>query len=102
MGILQFYFVTGVIICEAGCVLEDLDNALREKGLMMPLDLGAKGSCQIGGNVSTNAGGLRLMRYGSMHANTLGLIAVCILKPLCFGESSENRALQFFSSQHYI
>jgi FAD/FMN-containing dehydrogenase len=57
-------------------VLEDLDNALKEKGLMMPLDLGAKGSCQIGGNISTNAGGLRLMRYGSMHANTLGLVAV--------------------------
>ncbi|XP_065351405.1 D-2-hydroxyglutarate dehydrogenase, mitochondrial isoform X1 [Cloeon dipterum] len=67
---------SGVIVCEAGCILEELDNVLREKDLMMPLDLGAKGSCQIGGNVSTNAGGLRLLRYGSMHANTLGLIAV--------------------------
>ena len=38
----------------------------------MPLDLGAKGSCQIGGNVSTNAGGLRLIRYGSLHGNILG------------------------------
>lgn len=38
----------------------------------MPLDLGAKGSCQIGGNVSTNAGGLRLIRYGSLHGNVLG------------------------------
>lgn len=38
----------------------------------MPLDLGAKGSCQIGGNVSTNAGGLRLLRYGSLHGNVLG------------------------------
>lgn len=38
----------------------------------MPLDLGAKGSCQIGGNVSTNAGGLRLVRYGSLHGNVLG------------------------------
>lgn len=38
----------------------------------MPLDLGAKGSCQIGGNVSTNAGGLRLLRYGSMHGTVLG------------------------------
>ncbi|XP_059469667.1 D-2-hydroxyglutarate dehydrogenase, mitochondrial-like [Neocloeon triangulifer] len=67
---------SGVVVCEAGCILEDLDNALKDKGLMMPLDLGAKGSCQIGGNISTNAGGLRLLRYGSMHANTLGLIAV--------------------------
>lgn len=40
---------------------------------IMPLDLGAKGSCQIGGNVSTNAGGLRLVRYGSLHGNVLGM-----------------------------
>ncbi|KAG5517803.1 hypothetical protein RHGRI_038241 [Rhododendron griersonianum] len=43
---------------------------------VMPLDLGAKGSCQIGGNVSTNAGGLRFVRYGSLHGNVLGLEAV--------------------------
>ena len=43
---------------------------------MMPLDLGAKGSCHIGGNVSTNAGGLRLLRYGSLHGNVLGVEAV--------------------------
>lgn len=42
----------------------------------MPLDLGAKGSCQIGGNVSTNAGGLRLVRYGSLHGTVLGIEAV--------------------------
>lgn len=45
----------------------------------MPLDLGAKGSCQIGGNVSTNAGGLRLMRYGNLHGNVLGLEVVPIV-----------------------
>ena len=42
----------------------------------MPLDLGAKGSCHIGGNVATNAGGLRLLRYGSLHGSLLGLEAV--------------------------
>lgn len=42
----------------------------------MPLDLGAKGSCQIGGNISTNAGGLRLLRYGSLHGSILGLEVV--------------------------
>ena len=42
----------------------------------MPLDLGAKGSCQIGGNVSTNAGGIKFIKYGSMHANTKGLKVV--------------------------
>lgn len=43
---------------------------------MMPIDLGAKGSCLIGGCVSTNAGGLRLLRYGNLHGNILGLEAV--------------------------
>jgi D-2-hydroxyglutarate dehydrogenase len=42
----------------------------------MPLDLGAKGSCMIGGNLSTNAGGIKYIKYGSMHANTLGLKVV--------------------------
>merc|ERR1719221_436495 len=42
----------------------------------MPLDLGAKGSCQIGGNVATNAGGLRFLRYGSLHGSVLGLEVV--------------------------
>ena len=42
----------------------------------MPLDLGAKGSCLIGGNVSTNAGGIRLLRYGNLHGSLLGLEAV--------------------------
>lgn len=43
---------------------------------MMPLDLGAKGSCHIAGNISTNAGGLRLLRYGSLHGTVLGLEVV--------------------------
>lgn len=69
-------FALGVLTCEAGCVLEDLENHLATVGLMMPIDLGAKGSCLIGGCVSTNAGGLRLLRYGNLHGNILGLEAV--------------------------
>ena len=49
--------------------LVNLDLLLR---FIMPLDLGAKGSCHIGGNISTNAGGLRFIRYGSLHGNVLG------------------------------
>ncbi|VEN44639.1 unnamed protein product [Callosobruchus maculatus] len=45
------------------------NTGLVEHNLMMPLDLGAKGSCHIGGNVSTNAGGLRLLRYGNLHGS---------------------------------
>ncbi|KAG1459267.1 hypothetical protein G6F56_006199 [Rhizopus delemar] len=71
-----FDSVSGILTADAGCVLEVLDNWLAEKGYMMPLDLGAKGSCQIGGNIATNAGGLRLLRYGSLHGTVLGLEVV--------------------------
>ncbi|ESQ46391.1 hypothetical protein EUTSA_v10000690mg, partial [Eutrema salsugineum] len=74
--VLAFDEVSGVLVCEAGCILENLATFLDTKGFVMPLDLGAKGSCHIGGNVSTNAGGLRLIRYGSLHGTVLGLEAV--------------------------
>lgn len=64
------------MICQSGMVLEKLDEYLENKGFMMPLDLGAKGSCQIGGNLATNAGGLRYLRYKSLHANVMGLEVV--------------------------
>ncbi|CAI5526481.1 unnamed protein product [Closterium sp. Naga37s-1] len=68
--------VSGILDCEAGCILESLDTFLADKGFVMPLDLGAKGSCQIGGNVSTNAGGIRLLRYGSLHGSVLAGLEV--------------------------
>lgn len=66
---------TGSVVAEAGCILQSVDDAIAPHWIM-PLDLGAKGSCQIGGNVSTNAGGLRYLRYGSLHGSVLGLQAV--------------------------
>jgi (R)-2-hydroxyglutarate---pyruvate transhydrogenase len=72
----SFDTITGVLIADAGVVLENADAFLKEKGYIFPLDLGAKGSCQIGGNISTNAGGLRLLRYGSLHGSVLGMEAV--------------------------
>jgi FAD/FMN-containing dehydrogenase len=68
--------VANILVCESGCILENLDNYLSEHGFIMPLDLGAKGTCQIGGNVATNAGGLRLLRYGSLHGTVTGLEVV--------------------------
>lgn len=65
-----------MLVAQAGCVLQALDEHVSARGYIMPLDLGAKGSCQVGGNVSTNAGGLRLLRYGSLHGSVLGLEAV--------------------------
>lgn len=67
---------SGIVTCQAGVVLETLESAVHEKGLCVPLDLGAKGSCNIGGNVSTNAGGLRLIRYGNLHGSVTGVEAV--------------------------
>ncbi|OXV10765.1 hypothetical protein Egran_01474 [Elaphomyces granulatus] len=67
---------SGVLVVDSGVILEKADQYLAERGHLFPLDLGAKGSCHIGGNVATNAGGLRLFRYGSLHGNVLGLEAV--------------------------
>ncbi|CAL1300399.1 unnamed protein product [Larinioides sclopetarius] len=74
--VLHFDDNTGVLKCQSGCILENLENLVNDKGYTVPVDLGAKGSCQIGGNISTNAGGLRFVRYGSLHGNVLGLKAV--------------------------
>ncbi|OKL64547.1 D-lactate dehydrogenase [Talaromyces atroroseus] len=67
---------SGVLVADAGVILEVADSHVGKHGYLFPLDLGAKGSCHIGGNVSTNAGGLRLLRYGSLHGSVLGLEAV--------------------------
>ncbi|KAE8166693.1 Pkinase-domain-containing protein [Aspergillus tamarii] len=67
---------SGVLVADAGVILEVADQYLAERDHLFPLDLGAKGSCHIGGNAATNAGGLRLLRYGSLHGNILGVEAV--------------------------
>ena len=72
----SFDDVSGSLVVDAGVILEVADGYLAEKGYIFPLDLGAKGSCQIGGNIATNAGGLRLLRYGSLHGSVLGIEAV--------------------------
>ncbi|KAF9886760.1 hypothetical protein FE257_011137 [Aspergillus nanangensis] len=72
----SFDDASGVLVADAGVILEVADQYLAERNHLFPLDLGAKGSCHIGGNVSTNAGGLRLLRYGSLHGSVLGLEAV--------------------------
>jgi FAD/FMN-containing dehydrogenase len=61
---------------QAGVALQKLQETVREHGLMFPVDLGARGSCTIGGNVSTNAGGINVIRFGMMRSRVLGLEAV--------------------------
>jgi FAD/FMN-containing dehydrogenase len=61
---------------DAGCVLADLQAYAAEHDRLFPLSLGAEGSCQIGGNLSTNAGGTAVIRYGNTRELTLGLEVV--------------------------
>src|SRR5713101_3894009 len=56
---------------EAGCILADLQRAAAEADRLFPLSLGAEGSCQIGGNLSTNAGGITVLHYGNTRELTL-------------------------------
>lgn len=74
--VISFDKASGALVCEAGCILQSLEDHVAPLGYTIPLDLGAKGSCHIGGNVSTNAGGLRYLRYGSLHGSVLGLEVV--------------------------
>jgi glycolate oxidase subunit GlcD len=64
------------IEAEAGVTTEALQMAARDAGMFFPLDLAAKGSCHIGGNVATNAGGVKLIRYGGTREQILGLEVV--------------------------
>lgn len=64
------------ITVEAGVILENAIDAANDKNLFLPLSFGAKGSAQVGGVVSTNAGGLRVFRYGMTRQMVLGLEAV--------------------------
>ncbi|MBP2295034.1 FAD-binding oxidoreductase [Azospirillum rugosum] len=64
------------ITVEAGCILADIQSAAARDGLLFPLSLGAEGSCQIGGNIATNAGGIAVLRYGNMRQLVLGLEVV--------------------------
>jgi len=61
---------------QAGCVLADVQQAAQEAGLLFPLSLAAEGSCTIGGNLATNAGGTQVLRYGTARELCLGLEVV--------------------------
>ena len=64
------------VIVDAGCILANIQDAAKEVDRYFPLSLGAEGSCQIGGNLSTNAGGINVIRYGTARDVVLGLEVV--------------------------
>ena len=64
------------LVAEAGCTLAAVQQAALDAGRLFPLSLGSEGSCQVGGNIATNAGGTAVLRYGSMRDLVLGIEAV--------------------------
>ncbi len=68
--------IGGTATVQSGVVLQTFQEKLEEDDLLFPLDLGARGSCTIGGNIATNAGGINVLRYGMMRDLVLGLEAV--------------------------
>lgn len=66
----------GIVVAESGVVLQNLFEATEPYGLMPGVDIPSRGTCMLGGLVSTNAGGVRVIRYGMMRENILGLEAV--------------------------
>jgi FAD/FMN-containing dehydrogenase len=68
--------LNNTLTAEAGCVLANIQQAAADANRLFPLSLGAEGSCQIGGNLSTNAGGVNVLRYGNTRDLVLGLEVV--------------------------
>ena len=66
----------GAIVAEGGVILADLQAAAESAGRLFPLSLAAEGSCRIGGNLATNAGGVQVLRYGNARDLCLGIEAV--------------------------
>lgn len=65
------------MIVEAGCILQTVQEAAQQAGRLFPLSLAAEGSCTIGGNLATNAGGTQVLRYGNTRELCLGVEVVC-------------------------
>jgi len=74
--ILEIDSANQTITVEAGCILQTIQDETAEHGFLFPLSLGAEGSCMIGGNLATNAGGTNVLRYGNTRDLCLGLRVV--------------------------
>jgi len=72
----SFDELSSTVHCESGVILDNLNQYLLDYNHTAPVDLGAKGSCMIGGNISTNAGGIHFIKFGSLRSNVKGIKAV--------------------------
>lgn len=68
--------VNGILHAQAGCVLEELEHYCADLGFQMPYTIGSRGSCLLGGNLATHAGGTKMVRHGPLRSNVVGLEAV--------------------------
>ncbi len=75
-GIEDLDRASATVTVKAGTPLQEVQEVVRDAGLYLALDLGSRGSCQVGGNLATNAGGIRVIRYGMAREQVLGLEAV--------------------------
>jgi FAD/FMN-containing dehydrogenase len=76
MNRFSFFPKTGILFAEAGAVLQTVQESIEQNGYETPYSLGARGSCTIGGNIATCAGGINYVRYGSLRSYILGLEVV--------------------------
>ena len=74
--VLEVDTVNNTMTVEAGCILQVLQETAAEHGRLFPLSLAAEGSCEIGGNIATNAGGVQVLRYGNTRELVMGLEVV--------------------------
>lgn len=74
--VIDFNAIEQTVTCEAGMITQNLQNFAVEKGLFYPVDFASSGSSQIGGNIATNAGGIKVIRYGMTRDWVLGLKVV--------------------------
>ena len=72
-SIIEFAPKNKTITVQSGCILQHIHELVESESLYFPLSLAAKGSCTIGGNLATNAGGINVLRYGTMREQCLGL-----------------------------
>ncbi len=72
-NILEINALNNYVVCEAGVILDSIINECENASLSFPIKMSSSGSCQVGGIIATNAGGINVIKYGSIRSNILGL-----------------------------
>ncbi|MEM6932251.1 MAG: FAD-binding oxidoreductase [Pseudomonadota bacterium] len=92
----------GALIAEAGCILADIKSAADKVGRLFPLSLASEGTCRIGGNLATNAGGVQVLRYGNARDLVLDVEAVLADGVILNGTSTLRKDNMGFDLRHLL